>query len=147
MSEPYILMVEDNESDEELAIMAFRRAKIKNEVVVVRDGQEALDYLFAGGSYASRDTSHVPAVILLDLHLPKVDGLEVLHRIRNDDRTRLLPVVILTSSRLDQDRLASYAIGANSFVTKPIEFKDFAEAVGSLGLYWLLLNAPPPPME
>ena len=147
MNEPYILMVEDNESDEELAVLAFRRAKISNEVVVVRDGQEALDYLFATGNFVARDSSHLPAVVLLDLHLPKIDGLEVLQRLRQDERTKLLPVVILTSSRLDQDRLASYVGGANSFVTKPIEFHEFAEAVGSLGLYWLLLNAPPPPPD
>jgi len=144
MSEPYILMVEDSDSDEELAIMAFRRAKIKNRVIVVRDGQEALDYLFASASYAERDMSDVPAVVLLDLHIPKIDGLKVLRIIREDGRTKLLPVVILTSSKLDKDRLASYVEGANGFVIKPIDFIEFAEAMRSLGLYWLMLNQPPP---
>ena len=139
-----ILLVEDNPDDEALTLRALRKANVGNEVAVVRDGVEALDFLFGGGSYGSRDTSTMPQVVLLDLKLPKVDGLEVLRRIRADDRTKLLPVVILTSSDEDQDRIAGYALGANSYVRKPVDFAQFAEAVRQLGLYWLVLNQPPP---
>ncbi len=147
MNEKVILLVEDSQRDEELALRALRKNNIRNEVVVARDGAEALDYLFATGAHAGRDTAELPTVVLLDLKLPKVDGLEVLRRIRADERTRLLPVVILTSSKEDKDRLAGYSSGANSFVRKPIEFTEFSDAVRQLGLYWLLLNEAPPPVE
>jgi CheY-like chemotaxis protein len=139
-----ILLVEDNPDDEALTLRALRKANVGNEVSVVRDGVEALDFLFGSGSHGSRDTSTMPQVILLDLKLPKIDGLEVLRRIRADDRTKLLPVVILTSSDEEQDRIAGYALGANSYVRKPVDFAQFAEAVRQLGLYWLVLNQPPP---
>jgi CheY-like chemotaxis protein len=139
-----ILLVEDNPDDEALTLRALRKANVGNEVSVVRDGVEALDFLFGSGSHGSRDTSMMPQVILLDLKLPKIDGLEVLRRIRADDRTKLLPVVILTSSDEEQDRIAGYALGANSYVRKPVDFAQFAEAVRQLGLYWLVLNQPPP---
>ena len=139
-----ILLVEDNPDDEALTLRALRKANVGNDVVVVRDGVEALDFLFATGAYAGRDTSHVPQVILLDLKLPRVDGLEVLRRIRADARTKLMPVVILTSSDEDQDRIQGYSLGANSYVRKPVEFAQFAEAVRQLGLYWLVLNQPAP---
>jgi CheY-like chemotaxis protein len=139
-----ILLVEDNPDDEALTLRALRKANVGNEVSVVRDGVEALDFLFGGGSHSGRDVSVLPQVILLDLKLPKVDGLEVLRRIRADDRTKLLPVVILTSSDEEQDRIAGYALGANSYVRKPVDFAQFAEAVRQLGLYWLVLNQPPP---
>ena len=145
MNEKIILLVEDNPRDEELALRALRKNNIKNEVVVARDGEEALDYLFGMGTYAGRNTADTPTVILLDVKLPKIDGLEVLRRLRADERTKLLPVVILTSSREDRDRLEGYTSGANSYVRKPIEFNEFAEAVRLLGLYWLILNEPPTP--
>ncbi len=144
MKDPYILLVEDDQGDEELAIRALRRNNVRNEVVVARDGAAALDYLFATGAHAGRDTAELPTVVLLDIKIPKIDGLEVLRRIRADARTKVLPVVILTSSREDKDRLAGYAFGANSFVRKPIEFAEFCEAIRLLGLYWLVLNEPPP---
>jgi CheY-like chemotaxis protein len=144
MTSKVILLVEDDPDDEALALRALRRNNIKNEVVVVRDGTEALDYLFATGSYASRDASDLPQVVLLDLKLPKIDGLEVLRRIRADPRTELLPVVVLTSSKEDRDVVESYSRGANSYVRKPVEFNEFSEAVRQLGLYWLLLNERPP---
>ncbi|MBF0310279.1 MAG: response regulator [Magnetococcales bacterium] len=137
-----ILLVEDNPKDEKLTLRALQR--VGNRVVVVRDGEEALDYLFARASYAARSVAEVPAVVLLDLQLPKLDGLEVLRRIRADARTRLVPVVILTSSDEEQDRLQGYESGANSYVCKPVEFTRFTEAVAQLGLYWLLVNQPPP---
>ena len=137
-----ILLVEDNPDDEALTLRALRKANVGNEVVVVRDGVEALDFLF--GSAGGRPASPTPHVVLLDLKLPKVDGLEVLRRIRADERTRLLPVVILTSSDEEQDRISGYALGANSYVRKPVEFAQFADAVRQLGLYWLVLNQPPP---
>ena len=140
-----ILLVEDNEKDEELTLRALRKNKILNEVVVARDGIEALDYLFARGVHSNRGADKLPQLILLDLKLPKVDGLEVLRQLRADQRTRLLPVVILTSSNEDRDRLAGYSRGANSFVRKPVDFTEFTEAVRQLGLYWLILNEPPPP--
>lgn len=139
-----ILLVEDNPDDEELTLRAFRRNNILNPVVVARDGEEALDYLFATGSYSGRDTRQQPQVVLLDLKLPKVDGLEVLRRLRADPRTRLLPVVILTTSNEERDILASYQLGANSYVRKPVDFDQFLEAARQLGLYWLVLNVPPP---
>lgn len=139
-----ILLVEDNPDDVELTLRAFSKSKIGNEIVVVRDGQEALDYLFATGAHAGRDASALPEVVLLDLKLPKVDGLEVLRRLRADERTRLLPVVVLTSSGEQQDMLSSYDLGANSFVRKPVDFAEFMDAARHLGLYWLVLNQVPP---
>jgi len=143
MSDRVILLVEDNSSDEELTLLALEKANVANPVVVARDGAEALDYLFATGPYAGRDAAEEPQVVLLDLNLPKVGGLEVLRRIRAAERTRLIPVVILTSSREEKDLVAGYASGANSYVVKPVDFTQFAEAVRQLGLYWLLLNEPP----
>lgn len=139
-----ILLVEDNPDDEALTLRALRKANVRNEVVVAHDGVEALDYLFGTGAYAGRDTRTLPQVVLLDLKLPRLDGLEVLRRLRADDRTRLLPVVILTSSNEEEDRMAGYELGANSYVRKPVDFSHFAEAVRQLGLYWLLLNQPAP---
>jgi two-component system response regulator len=139
-----ILLVEDNPDDEALTLRALRRANVRNEVVVARDGVEALDYLFGTGAHAGRDTRDTPQVVLLDLKLPRLDGLEVLRRLRADERTTLLPVVILTSSNEDQDRIAGYRLGANSYVRKPVDFSQFVESVRQLGLYWLLLNQPPP---
>ena len=147
MKNKVILLVEDSQRDEELALRALRKNNIKNEVVVARDGAEALDYLFATGAYAGRNTAELPTVVLLDIKLPKIDGLEVLRRLRADERTKLLPVVLLTSSKEDKDRLAGYTSGANSFVRKPIEFAEFSDAIRQLGLYWLILNEPPPPVE
>jgi len=143
--EKLILLVEDNEQDEELTRRALRKNKILNELVVARDGSEALDYLFARGTHAGRDPNILPQLILLDLKLPKVGGFEVLRQIRMNECTKLLPVVILTSSNEEKDRLAGYSTGANSFVRKPVDFTEFAEAVRELGLYWLILNEPPPP--
>ena len=139
-----ILLVEDNPDDELLTLRALKKQNITNEVVVARDGEEALDYLFGSGPYAGRDLSVMPQLVLLDLKLPKVDGLEVLRRVRADQRTRLLPVVILTTSREQQDLLQGYGLGANSYVRKPVDFVQFTEAVRQLGLYWLLLNESPP---
>ena len=135
-----ILLVEDNASDEKLTLLAFKNCGVSNDVVVARDGAAALDYLFAIGKHESRDGSPLPAVVLLDLKLPKVDGLEVLRRLRADERTKLLPVVILTASREDEDVLESYARGANAYVRKPVDFAEFAKAAKTLGLFWLLLN-------
>jgi CheY-like chemotaxis protein len=140
-----ILLVEDNPSDEKLTIRAFRKSNIANEIVVVRDGAEALDYVFATGTHAGRDPGTVPTVVLLDLSLPRIDGLEVLKRIREDERTRLLPVVILTSSKEEADVIRGYSLGANAYVRKPVDFNEFAEAAKTLGLFWLLLNEQPPP--
>ncbi|HWP58662.1 MAG TPA: response regulator [Candidatus Acidoferrales bacterium] len=139
-----ILLVEDNPDDVDLTLRALKRNHIANEVVVARDGLEALDYLFGTGSYAGRDLSRKPTVVLLDLKLPKIDGLEVLRRLRGDERTKLLPVVILTTSREQQDLLNGYSSGANSYIVKPVDFEKFVNAVGQLGLYWMLLNEPPP---
>jgi two-component system response regulator len=144
MTDKVILLVEDDPRDEELILRTLRKSGICNEIVVARDGAEALEYLDARGAYAQRDPLELPTVVLLDLKLPKVDGLEVLRRVRAEERTQLLPVVILTSSNEERDRLASYGYGANSYVRKPIEFGAFAEAVRQLGLYWVLLNEPPP---
>jgi two-component system, response regulator len=144
VEEKMILLVEDNPDDEALTLRAFRRNNMKNRIVVVRDGEEALDFLFCRGAYATRDPDEVPEIILLDLKLPKIDGLEVLRQIRADLRTRLLPVVILTSSKEEQDLIEGYSQGANSYVRKPVDFNQFVEAVKQLGLYWLVLNEPPP---
>lgn len=138
-----ILLVEDNPDDEALTLRAFKKNGILNDVSVVRDGAEALDYLFCSGAYAKRDSALQPELILLDLKLPKIDGLEVLRRIRGDERTKLQPVVILTTSSEERDIISSYQLGANSYIRKPVDFDQFIEAVRQLGLYWLLLNQPP----
>jgi two-component system response regulator len=139
-----ILLVEDNADDVELTLRAFRKSKILNEIAVVGDGVEALDYLFATGAHAGRDPKTMPEVILLDLKLPKIGGLEVLRRMRADERTRRIPVVVLTSSNEEKDILTSYDLGANSFVRKPVDFAQFVEAARQLGLYWLVMNEAPP---
>ncbi|WP_310425034.1 response regulator [Chamaesiphon sp. VAR_48_metabat_135_sub] len=139
-----ILLVEDNPDDEALAIRAFKRHHISNEVVVAHDGVEALDYLFGTGMYAGRDITNKPSVILLDLKLPKVDGLEVLRHLRADPNTRFLPVVVLTTSSEERDAIDSYSLGCNSYIRKPVDFVEFSEAIRQLGMYWLLLNEPPP---
>lgn len=139
-----ILLVEDNAEDIELTLRAFRRSNMLNEIVVVRDGAEALDYLLQTGQQAGQPAKATPAVILLDLKLPKIDGLEVLRRMRADERTRLIPVVVLTSSTQEKDIVASYDRGANSFVRKPVDFAQFLEAARQLGLYWLVMNEPAP---
>ena len=144
MSERVILLVEDNESDEELTLRALKKSNIGNKVVVARDGSEALDYLFARGAYATRDPGDLPQVVLLDLNLPKIGGLEVLRAIRANQYTALLPVVILTSSKEDKDLAGGYESGANSYIVKPVDFAQFAEAVRQLGMYWLVLNERPP---
>lgn len=144
MTENSILLVEDRPDDVELTIRAFKKNQIANEVVVARDGAEALDYLFCTSKHAGREASEVPALILLDLKLPKIDGLEVLRRIREDARTKVLPVVILTSSKEEQDLVKGYALGANSYIRKPVDFSQFTEAIRQLGLYWLVLNEAPP---
>jgi two-component system response regulator len=144
MTERIILLVEDNPSDEELTTRALRKANIANEIVVARDGSEAIDFLFGEGAHAGRDLGRMPAVILLDLKLPKLSGLDVLRRLRADERTKLIPIVILTSSSEDEDMLKSYESGANSYVRKPVEFGAFAGAVSQLGIYWVLLNQPVP---
>ncbi len=144
MSDKLIMVVEDNPDDEELTLRALRQGKVANDIVVTRDGSEALEFMFGTGKYAGRDLSRMPAVILLDLKLPKLSGLEVLQRLRADERTRLIPIVVLTSSSEDEDMLRSYESGANSYVRKPIEFSAFASAVGQLGVYWMLLNQPVP---
>ena len=144
MKDKIILLIEDNPDDEALTLRALEKNNIKNEVVVARDGAEALDYLFGTGSYTGRDLTIMPQLTLLDLKLPKVDGLEVLRQLRANELTRLLPVVILTSSNEEQDRVNGYGLGANSYVRKPIDFGQFIDAVRQLGLYWLILNEPAP---
>ena len=139
-----ILLVEDNPDDEMLTLRALKNNNILNDVVVVRDGAEALDYLFARGAYAGRDAAAMPEVTLLDLKLPKMDGLEVLQHLRRDERTKLLPVIILTSSTEEQDMVSSYALGADSYILKPVDFTQFTNAIQQLGIYWLVLNEPPP---
>ena len=144
MEEKIILLVEDNPDDVILTKRALEKSRVVNELVVAKDGVEALDYVFCTGSWAGCDPCIMPQVILLDLKLPKIDGLEVLRRIRADERTKLLPVVILTSSKEEKDLINGYALGANSYIRKPVNFNEFAEAVRTLGLYWLVLNEPPP---
>ena len=144
MKDKIILLIEDNPDDEALTLRALEKNNIKNDVVVARNGAEALDYLFGTGPYAGRDLTVMPQVTLLDLKLPKVDGLEVLRQLRANELTRLLPVVILTSSNEEQDRIHGYGLGANSYVRKPIDFGQFMDAVRQLGLYWLILNEPAP---
>jgi two-component system, response regulator len=144
MRDKIILLVEDNPDDELLTLRALRKNNVLNKVVVARDGVEALDYLFGTGGHSGRDTAILPQLILLDLKLPKIDGLEVLKRLRADERTRLLPVVILTSSREEQDMLDGYGFGANSYVRKPVNFEQFVQAIEQLKLYWLILNEAPP---
>lgn len=139
-----ILLVEDNPDDAKLTLRAFQKNNIGNEIIVARDGAEALEYLFGTGAYAGRDPSDRPAVVFLDLKLPKVDGLEVLRRVRQDPRTALQPIVILTSSKEEQDMVAGYRLGANSYVRKPVDFDQFLDAARQLGLYWLLVNEVPP---
>jgi CheY-like chemotaxis protein len=143
MEEQIILLVEDNPDDELLAIRALKKNNIMNKVVIARDGVEALDYLFGTGAYEGRDMSEMPQVILLDLKLPKLNGLEVLKHLRNDERTKLLPVVVLTSSREERDLAECYRLGANSYIRKPVDFTQFTEAIKQLGLYWLVLNESP----
>lgn len=138
-----ILLVEDNPDDVDLTLRALKKHNIMNEVIIVNDGVQALDYLFGAGDYASRDTNVFPEVILLDLKLPKINGLEVLQRLRADNRTRFLPVVVLTSSNEERDLVDSYRLGANSYVQKPVNFSQFTEAIRQLGMYWLLLNKSP----
>lgn len=144
MTNKTILLVEDNLDDVELTLRALKKNNIRNEVTVVNDGAEALEFLFGTGRFEGRDLSNMPTVILLDLKLPKVDGLEVLRRLRGNERTKFLPVVILTSSKEEQDIASGYSLGVNSYVRKPVDFNQFAEAVSHLGLYWLLLNEAPP---
>jgi two-component system response regulator len=147
IQEQTILLVEDNDDDAELAAMAFHRAKITNPLIRVRDGLEALDYLFGRGKHSERDVSDLPAVALLDLKLPKISGLDVLKAIRADERTKHLPIVILTSSNEDKDRLGAYDQFANSYVLKPVDYDQFVASALQLGLYWLVLNVPPPRKE
>jgi two-component system response regulator len=147
MNHKTILLVEDNPDDEALTLRALKINNILNGVIVARDGAEALDYLFGTGKYAGRDLSDMPQVILLDLKLPKIDGMEVLRRIRADERTKLLPVVILTSSKEERDLINGYKLGANSYIRKPVDFEQFRESVKQMKLYWLVLNEPPPPMN
>jgi two-component system, response regulator len=144
MEEKIILLVEDSPDDVELTLRAFKKNNILNRVVVAKDGVEALDFLFGTGTYAGRELKDLPVVILLDLKLPKIDGLEVLKRIRGNERTKLIPVVILTSSMEENDVINGYSLGANSYIRKPVEFNQFAEGMRQLGLYWLLWNEPPP---
>jgi two-component system response regulator len=145
MTMKVILLIEDNESDELLTVRALSKANLANEIVVTRDGEEALAYLFATGAYAGRDVKALPTVALLDLNLPKIGGLDVLRRIRADERTKYLPVVVLTSSGEEKDMIQSYDLGANAYVRKPVDFGEFAEAAKTLGLFWLLVNEPAPP--
>lgn len=144
MEDKIILLVEDNPDDVVLTERALKKSHILNKLVVTKDGAEALDYLFCTGAYSGRDLNIMPEVILLDLKLPKIDGLEVLKRIRSDRRTKILPVVILTSSKEENDLIAGYTLGANSYIRKPVNFNQFVEAIRQLGLYWLVLNEPPP---
>lgn len=140
----FILLVEDNATDEKLTVRAFRKSKLTCDIIVVRDGPEALEYLFATGRYADRDRGELPALVLLDLNLPKLDGLEVLRRIRAEDSTRLVPVVVLTGSKEEEDLTRSYTLGANAYVRKSIDFGHFSEAASTLGMFWLLFNEPAP---
>src|SRR5271154_510512 len=143
MSDKTILLVEDNADDEELTVRALKKNNLANSLVIARDGVEALDYLHGTGPHAGRDTSELPGLVMLDLKLPKIDGLEVLRRLRADERTRRLPVVVLTSSKEELDLIKSYNLGANSYIRKPVDFNQFTDAVRQLGLYWLMLNEVP----
>lgn len=143
LDEVEILLVEDNPTDAELTMRALKKNNLTNKLVWVKDGAEALDFLFATGTYADRSQEDLPKLVLLDLRMPKVDGLEVLQRIKADEKTKKIPVVILTSSKEDKDIVESYELGVNSYVSKPVEFDEFTEAVSTLGLYWILLNKPP----
>ncbi|MGB6947358.1 MAG: response regulator [Bryobacteraceae bacterium] len=147
MSSKTILLIEDNPSDIALTKRALEKARIANQLVIAEDGQEALDYLLGTGAHAGRDPTDQPMLTLLDLKLPKIPGLEVLKRLRSDPRTRRIPVVVLTSSNEEQDVAGSYDLGINSYIRKPVDFSQFAHAVEQLGLYWLVLNEPPPPLE
>jgi CheY-like chemotaxis protein len=143
MKSKLVLLVEDNPDDEILALRALKKSHLANEIAVARDGVEALEFLFCEGEYSGRNPCELPVVVLLDLKLPKIDGLEVLKRLKEDDRTRRMPVVIMTSSSEEQDIVDSYNLGANSYIRKPVDFNQFTEAVAQLGLYWLVLNEPP----
>ena len=143
INEVEILLVEDNPNDVELTLRALKKRNLANKVHVVKDGAEALEFIFGTGTYAERDINHIPKVILLDLKLPKVDGLKVLRRVKSDERTKVIPVVILTSSKEESDLVESYKLGANSYITKPVDFDKFAQTVSEMGLYWLLVNQPP----
>jgi CheY-like chemotaxis protein len=147
MNEKIILLVEDNPDDVTLTLRALKKNNILNEVVVAKDGVEALDYLFGSGDYAGRDTSVMPVVTLLDLKLPKLDGMEVLKRVRGNERTKLIPIVILTSSKEENDLINGYSLGANSYIRKPVDFEQFNIAIRELGLYWILLNESPPVLK
>ncbi len=147
LKEVEILLVEDNPTDAELAIRALKKGNLANKLVWVKDGAEALDFIFATGVYSDRKMENEPKVILLDLRLPKVDGMEVLRRIKSDERTRTIPVVVLTSSKEDRDVAESYKLGVNSYISKPVEFDAFAKTVSELGMYWLLVNHPPVPVR
>lgn len=147
MNNRIILLVEDNPDDIELTLDALAESNIANKIVVAKDGAEALDYIFATGKYESRDISDLPAVVLLDLKLPKVNGLEVLERIRADERTKMIPVVILTSSTEEVDMITGYKLGCNSYIRKPVDYDQFSKSITQLGLYWLVLNEPPPGVE
>jgi CheY-like chemotaxis protein len=144
MNKKIILLVEDNPDDVTLTLRALKKNNILNEVVIARDGVEALDYLFGTGMYEGRDTSVMPVVTLLDLKLPRIDGLEVLKRVRENERTKLIPIVILTSSKEENDLINGYSLGANSYIRKPVDFNQFSEAIRELGLYWIVLNESPP---
>jgi two-component system response regulator len=144
MHDRVIVLVEDNATDEELTLRAFRKSNIVNRIVVLRDGAEALDYFFQRGAHAARSTNEIAQVVLLDLKLPKINGLDVLRALRADERTRLIPIVILTSSAEEQDLVRGYGLGANSYVRKPVDFSQFVEAVRQLGLYWLAINQSAP---
>lgn len=143
INEVEILLVEDNPNDAELAMRALKKHNLAYSIIWVKDGAEALDFIFARGAYSDRDINNIPKVILLDLRLPKVDGLEVLRAVKSDERTKLIPVVVLTSSREDRDIVESYNLGVNSYITKPVDFEAFVNTVKELGMYWLLLNKPP----
>jgi two-component system, response regulator len=142
-----ILLVEDNQDDMDLALHALRREKLANNIYVARDGEEALDFLFCRGAFSHRSFEHPPKLVLLDLKLPKVDGMEVLKQVKSDARTRTIPVVIMTSSKEERDLVAGYNLGANSYIQKPVDFDQFRETVKSVGLYWLITNQPPPVAE